>query len=136
MTGTAVRRSGTGAPGRDRTVTRRLLAEELRLVSRDPFTLVFTVGFPIMCMLTLGGVFGTQPGAHGFLVEQVAAHKADGSPHVAGGQQRHRSCGIDALAGQIVRRPAAHHRIDVDGVGRKRPRGQFSERLSERLTHG
>lgn len=66
MTGTAVRRSGTGAPGRDRTVTRRLLAEELRLVSRDPFTLVFTVGFPIMCMLTLGGVFGTQPGAHGF----------------------------------------------------------------------
>lgn len=51
---------------RGRTATRRLLAAELRLVSRDPFTLVFSVGFPVMCMLTLGGVFGTEPGAHGF----------------------------------------------------------------------
>lgn len=45
--------------------TRRLLAQELRLVSRDPFTLIFTIGFPILCVLTLGGVFGTEP-AHGF----------------------------------------------------------------------
>ena len=67
MTGTAV--TGTTprrtVPRRARSVTRRLLAQELRLVSRDPFTLIFAVGFPILCMLTLGGVFGTEP-AHGF----------------------------------------------------------------------
>ncbi|MFT4220599.1 MAG: ABC transporter permease [Microbacterium sp.] len=50
---------------RSRSVTGRLLAQELRLVSRDPFTLIFAVGFPVLCMLTLGGVFGTEP-AHGF----------------------------------------------------------------------
>lgn len=52
-------------PGPTGSVTGRLLAEELRLVARDPFTLIFVVGFPILCVLTLGGVFGTEP-AHGF----------------------------------------------------------------------
>lgn len=51
--------------GARRSMTRRLLALELRLVARDPFTLIFVVGFPILCVLTLGGVFGTEP-AHGF----------------------------------------------------------------------
>ncbi len=50
---------------RNRSLTGKLLAQELRLVSRDPFTLIFAVGFPVLCMLTLGGVFGTEP-AHGF----------------------------------------------------------------------
>lgn len=67
MTNTDVTRptevNGPKAPSRS--VTRKLLAQELRLVSRDPFTLIFAVGFPILCMLTLGGVFGTEP-AHGF----------------------------------------------------------------------
>ena len=58
--------AGTSHPRiRDRSVTGKLLAQELRLVSRDPFTLIFAVGFPVLCMLTLGGVFGTEP-AHGF----------------------------------------------------------------------
>lgn len=58
-------RAPATAPRRVRSVARRLLSQELRLVSRDPFTLIFTVGFPILCVLTLGGVFGTEP-AHGF----------------------------------------------------------------------
>ncbi|MFT4136356.1 ABC transporter permease [Microbacterium sp.] len=54
-----------GPKSRSHSVTGKLLAQELRLVSRDPFTLIFAVGFPVLCMLTLGGVFGTEP-AHGF----------------------------------------------------------------------
>jgi len=46
-------------------VTRRLLSQELRLVARDPFTLAFTLAFPIVAMLVVGGAFGTEP-AHGF----------------------------------------------------------------------
>jgi ABC-2 type transport system permease protein len=46
-------------------VTRRLLAQELRLVARDPFTLAFTLAFPIVAMLVVGGAFGSEP-AHGF----------------------------------------------------------------------
>ena len=67
MTNTTVARpGGTGSSRvRNRSVTGKLLAQELRLVSRDPFTLIFAVGFPVLCMLTLGGVFGTEP-AHGF----------------------------------------------------------------------
>ncbi|MDL9947662.1 ABC transporter permease [Gordonia sp. ABSL11-1] len=67
MTNTALTRpAGVDGPKpRRRSVTGKLLAQELRLVSRDPFTLIFAVGFPVLCMLTLGGVFGTEP-AHGF----------------------------------------------------------------------
>ncbi len=67
MTNTAVARPAGTDPSRprNRSVTGKLLAQELRLVSRDPFTLIFAVGFPVLCMLTLGGVFGTEP-AHGF----------------------------------------------------------------------
>lgn len=46
-------------------VTRRLLTQELRLIARDPFTLVFTLAFPIVAMLVVGGAFGSKP-AHGF----------------------------------------------------------------------
>lgn len=52
-------------PRRARSVTRRLLAHELRLVARDPFTLAFTLAFPIVAMLVVGGAFGSEP-AHGF----------------------------------------------------------------------
>lgn len=48
-----------------RSVTRRLLTQELRLVARDPFTLAFTLAFPIVAMLVVGGAFGSEP-AHGF----------------------------------------------------------------------
>lgn len=48
-----------------RSVTRRLLAEELRLVGRDPFTLGFTLAFSVVAMLVVGGAFGSEP-AHGF----------------------------------------------------------------------
>lgn len=69
MTNATIPQSGKGRMqrARGRSVTGRLLGQELRLVSRDPFTLIFAVGFPILCMLTLGGVFGTEP-AHGFPV--------------------------------------------------------------------
>lgn len=50
---------------RAHSVTRRLLTQELRLVARDPFTLAFTLAFPIVAMLVVGGAFGSEP-AHGF----------------------------------------------------------------------
>ncbi|MBM9465373.1 ABC transporter permease [Aeromicrobium sp. YIM 150415] len=50
---------------RSRSVTRRLLTQELRLVARDPFTLAFTLAFPIVAMLIVGGAFGSET-AHGF----------------------------------------------------------------------
>ncbi len=40
---------------------RRLLTTELRLLSRDSLTLTFVLGFPIISMLIIGGVFGTEP---------------------------------------------------------------------------
>lgn len=46
---------------RVRSVTRRLLSSELKLVSRDPLTLFFVVMFPILTMLIIGGSFGTEP---------------------------------------------------------------------------
>ncbi|WP_051215270.1 ABC transporter permease [Granulicoccus phenolivorans] len=60
MTTTTLDRPRAGAG-----VTRRLLVQELRLVARDPFTLTFTLAFPIVAMLVVGGAFGTRP-AHGF----------------------------------------------------------------------
>jgi ABC-2 type transport system permease protein len=44
-----------------RSVTRRLLVSELRLLARDPLTLTFVLVFPIVTMLIIGGSFGTQP---------------------------------------------------------------------------
>ncbi len=41
--------------------TRRLLASELRLLTRDPMTLTFVLAFPIVSMLIIGGSFGTEP---------------------------------------------------------------------------
>ena len=47
--------------GRHPSATRRLLATELRLLTRDTMTLTFVLGFPIISMLIIGGVFGTEP---------------------------------------------------------------------------
>ena len=44
-----------------RSVTRRLLTTELRLLLRDPLTLTFVLVFPIVTMLIIGGSFGTEP---------------------------------------------------------------------------
>jgi ABC-2 type transport system permease protein len=44
-----------------RSVTRRLLMTELRLLARDPLTLTFVLVFPIVTMLIIGGSFGTTP---------------------------------------------------------------------------
>ena len=41
--------------------TRRLLTTELRLLARDSLTLTFVLAFPIISMLIIGGVFGTEP---------------------------------------------------------------------------
>lgn len=49
-------------------VTRRLLVSELRLLGRDPMTLTFVLGFPIVSMLIIGGSFGTEAGG-GFPVD-------------------------------------------------------------------
>lgn len=48
-------------PRRARSVTRRLLMTELKLVTRDPLTLFFVVMFPILTMLIIGGSFGSEP---------------------------------------------------------------------------
>lgn len=54
--------AGTDAePPRGRSVTRRLLTSELRLLSRDTLTVIFVVVFPIVSMLIIGGSFGTEP---------------------------------------------------------------------------
>ncbi|GAB07323.1 ABC-2 type transport system permease protein [Gordonia amarae] len=50
-------------PWRRRSPTARLLAAELRLLGRDPITLTFVVAFPIVSMLIIGGVFGTEADA-------------------------------------------------------------------------
>ncbi len=39
----------------------RLVRTELRLVRRDPLTLVFVLAFPVLTMLIIGGSFGTRP---------------------------------------------------------------------------
>ncbi|WP_134323357.1 ABC transporter permease [Cumulibacter soli] len=44
-----------------RPATLRMLGAELRLLLRDPVTTTFVVAFPIIAMLIIGGVFGTQP---------------------------------------------------------------------------
>lgn len=46
---------------RKRSVTWRLLSTELRLFLRDPLTVTFVVAFPIVCMLIIGGSFGSEP---------------------------------------------------------------------------
>lgn len=51
----------TLAPTRHRSVARRLLTTELRLMTRDPLTLTFVLVFPIVTMLIIGGSFGTEP---------------------------------------------------------------------------
>jgi ABC-2 type transport system permease protein len=46
---------------RHRSATRRLVTSELRLLTRDPFTLTFVLVFPVVTMLIIGGSFGTEP---------------------------------------------------------------------------
>ncbi len=55
------------APVRVRSASRRLFDAELRLLTRDPFAVVFVVVFPIVTMLIIGASFGSEP-AHGFPV--------------------------------------------------------------------
>lgn len=43
-----------------RPATLRLVATELRLLTRDPLTLTFVLVFPIVSMLIIGGSFGTE----------------------------------------------------------------------------
>jgi ABC-2 type transport system permease protein len=43
------------------TAVRRLIAAELRLMTRDPLVLTFVFAFPIVTMLIIGGAFGTAP---------------------------------------------------------------------------
>jgi ABC-2 type transport system permease protein len=57
--GTALTDAGFAPSGRS--VTRRLLITELRLLGRDPFTLTFVLVFPIVTMLVVGGSFGSDP---------------------------------------------------------------------------
>jgi len=44
----------------------RLFVTEVRLFAREPQVLVFVVGFPIITVLVLGGVFGTETDDSGF----------------------------------------------------------------------
>jgi ABC-2 type transport system permease protein len=48
-------------PRRHPSTTRRLLATELRLLTRDTITFTFVLAFPVISMLIIGGVFGTEP---------------------------------------------------------------------------
>ena len=50
-----------GRRPRHPSATRRLLTAELRLLTRDSLTLTFVLVFPIVSMLIIGGVFGTEP---------------------------------------------------------------------------
>jgi len=45
---------------------RRLVATELRLFFREPQALAFVFGFPVITVLVLSGVFGTETGDDGF----------------------------------------------------------------------
>jgi ABC-2 type transport system permease protein len=58
---TPPRRDEADGVRRHRSATRRLLAAELRLLTRDPLTLTFVLVFPIVSMLIIGGSFGTTP---------------------------------------------------------------------------
>ena len=54
-------RTVEGRIPRHPSATRRLLTAELRLLTRDSLTLTFVLVFPIVSMLIIGGVFGTEP---------------------------------------------------------------------------
>lgn len=43
--------------------TSRLVRTELKLMVREPLTLVFVFAFPVLTMLIIGGAFGTTPNA-------------------------------------------------------------------------
>jgi ABC-2 type transport system permease protein len=63
MTGTLDRTvdSPRAVSRRPRSVVRRLIATEMRLMVRDPLTLTFVFMFPIVTMLIIGGSFGSDP---------------------------------------------------------------------------
>ena len=54
-------RAAAGPRRRHASTTRRLLTTELRLLTRDSLTLTFVLAFPVISMLIIGGVFGTEP---------------------------------------------------------------------------
>jgi hypothetical protein len=43
------------------TTVGRLVRTELKLMVREPLTLVFVFAFPVVTMLIIGGSFGTTP---------------------------------------------------------------------------
>src|ERR1700685_2129437 len=45
------------------TTVGRLVRTELKLMVREPLTLVFVCAFPVLTMLIIGGAFGTAPDA-------------------------------------------------------------------------
>src|ERR1700691_347824 len=45
------------------TTVGRLVRTELKLMVREPLTLVFVFAFPVITMLIIGGAFGTTPNA-------------------------------------------------------------------------
>src|ERR1700728_2649724 len=45
------------------TTAGRLVRTELKLMVREPLTLVFVFAFPVITMLIIGGAFGTTPNA-------------------------------------------------------------------------
>ena len=63
--------TSAGAPGatgttrgtrrRHPSATRRLVTSELRLLLREPTSVLFVLVFPIVSMLIIGGAFGTEP---------------------------------------------------------------------------
>jgi ABC-2 type transport system permease protein len=61
-TAQATETASAARPQHHRSVTRRLVSTELRLLTRDPLTLTFVLMFPIVTMLIIGGSFGTEPG--------------------------------------------------------------------------
>jgi ABC-2 type transport system permease protein len=58
---TTASQTGGGVRRRHPSTTRRLLTAELRLLTRDTLTLTFVLAFPLVSMLIIGGVFGTEP---------------------------------------------------------------------------
>ncbi len=61
LVGSAEEVAAPGPHRRHPSTTRRLLGTELRLLTRDSLTLVFVLGFPVISMLIIGEVFGTEP---------------------------------------------------------------------------
>jgi ABC-2 type transport system permease protein len=61
MTSAATNMSTSRTAWGSHSVVLRLIRAEFRLTLRDPLVLTFVLVFPIVCMLIIGGAFGTSP---------------------------------------------------------------------------